>query len=241
MLLIGPAWRRLWAGRIPWGYQKRELLIALKGCDPATLDPYLVAPGRRAAAPPAAIIRRLHDAGFDRLWLGADIDPAGARRAYRDAARLAEQYGYLLAPYDSYHSIHSPSEPDTWSTAQFDQNLYETGAIVNGDGTRSRGFKGRGFHLSSAAALPYVTARVDRILRDVPFSSWFLDCDAAGELFDNYSASFPQTKEQDMQARLDRLRWLRDEKRLVVGSETGQWYAAATIHFAHGMLTPGFG
>jgi hypothetical protein len=82
---------------------------------------------------------------------------------------------------------------------------------------------------------------VEGILHDVPFNSWFVDCDATGELFDNYSTAFPQTKEQDMQARLDRMTWLRDRKRLVIGSEEGAWYAAPVIHFGHGMMTPWFG
>ena len=46
-----------------------------------------------------------------------------------------------------------------------------------------------------------------------------------------------------MKARLRRMAWIRDTYGLVIGSEGGSAYAASTIHFAHGMLTPviGFG
>jgi hypothetical protein len=180
------------------------------------------------------MMRRLHEAGFDRLWLGVES-------AQAPAVELARQYGYLIAPYDSYHSIHSPTEKATWATAQFDRKLYETGAIVNRDGSRSVGFNGKGYHLSSNAAFPYVVRRVEGILREVPYNSWFVDCDATGELFQNYSTQYFQTKEQDMFARLQRLNWIRDQKHLVVGSEGGAWYAAFAIDFAHGMMSPLFG
>jgi len=194
-----------------------------------------------ATGGPLTLIRRLHAAGFDRLWLGADAAEVDYLRAHPEPVKLAREYGYLFAPYDSYHSIHSPSEKDTWGTAQFDQALYDSGGIVNKDGSESRGFKGKGLHLSSLAAKPYVARRVDAILQDAPFNSWFVDCDATGELFDNYSSDFPQTKEQDMLARLERLSWIRDRKHMIVGSEEGVWYAAPAIHFAHGMMTPLFG
>jgi hypothetical protein len=78
-------------------------------------------------------------------------------------------------------------------------------------------------------------------LRALPCNSWFIDCDAFGELFDDYSPLHPATQEEDMQARLARMAWIRDTHGLVVGSEGGSAYAAATIHFAHGMMTPPFG
>jgi hypothetical protein len=222
-------------------FQRRSILAGLlkTNKDLATLDPYLVPREQRGAGISPKMIRRLHDAGFDRLWLG--VDGLDIVRALPETADLARQYGYLLAPYDSYHSIHSPSEKETWATAQFDQELFDKGGIVRDDGRASVGFNGKGKHLSSVAAFPYVTRRVEGILKDVKFNSWFVDCDATGELFDNYSTAFPQTKEQDMKARLERIEWIRDQKHLVIGSEGGSWYAAPVIHFAHGMMTPLFG
>ncbi len=226
-------------------YQKRAILMGLATIDESQIESalgrYLTPRERWGSHGPPQLIRRLRQAGFDRLLLGVDDSEAQYLRKRPEALQLAREYGYLFAPYDSYHSMHSPSEKETWGTAQFGQELYDTGGIVKEDGTPSRGFKGKGLHLSSLAAKPYVTKRVESILRDAPFNSWFVDCDATGELFDNYSAAFPQTKEQDMDARLERMRWLRDQKHLVVGSEEGAWYAAPVIHFGHGMTTPLFG
>ena len=187
------------------------------------------------------MLERFAESGLDRLWLGVDSWQDGFR--HPTAVTKARELGYLVGPYDSYHSIHHPNEKDTWETAQFDLSLYETGAIVNADGTKNRGFKKKGYHLSPIVAQPYVEDRVDGIVAQMPadFNSWFIDCDAYGELFDDYSVTHPATQVDDMNARLARIAWIRDTYNMVVGSEGGAAYAAATLHFAHGMMVPVIG
>ena len=179
--------------------------------------------------------------GLDRLWLGVDSWQDGFR--HPAAIVKAKALGYLVGPYDSYHSIHHPSEKDTWETAQFDLSLYESGAIVNADGTKSRGFKKKGYHLSPLVAQPYVENRVNGIVDQMPsdFNTWFIDCDAYGELYDDYSATHPATQLDDMHARLARIAWIRDTHNMVVGSEGGAAYSASVLHFAHGMMVPVIG
>ena len=187
------------------------------------------------------LLERFAESGLDRLWLGVDSWQDGFR--HPTAVAKARELGYLIGPYDSYHSIHHPNEKDTWETAQFDLSLYETGAIVNADGTKNRGFKKKGYHLSPLVAQPYVEDRVNGIVAQMPtdFNTWFIDCDAYGELFDDYSSSHPATQLDDMNARLARIAWIRDTHKMVVGSEGGAAYAATTIHFAHGMTVPVIG
>ena len=187
------------------------------------------------------LLEQFAENGLDRLWLGIDSWQDGFR--HPTAVAKAKELGYLIGPYDSYHSIHHPDEQDTWETAQFDLSLYETGAIVNADDTKNRGFKKKGYHLSPLVAQPYVESRVNGIVEQMPtnFNSWFIDCDAYGELFDDYSTSHPATQLDDMNARLARITWIRDTHKMVVGSEGGAAYAAATLHFAHGMMRPVIG
>ncbi|MCE2415973.1 hypothetical protein J4G07_18480 [Candidatus Poribacteria bacterium] len=187
------------------------------------------------------LMERFAKNGLDRLWLGADSWQDGFR--HPTAVAKARELGYLIGPYDSYHSIHHPTEKDTWETAQFDLSLYEAGAIVNADGTKNRGFKKKGYHLSPLVAQPYVEDRVNGIVSQMPtdFNTWFIDCDAYGELFDDYSPSHSATQLDDMNARLARIAWIRDTHNMVVGSEGGAAYAAATLHFAHGMTVPVIG
>jgi hypothetical protein len=184
---------------------------------------------------------KLAAAGLDRLWLGLDSWQGGFR--HPQAIRMAEELGYLVATYDSYESIHSPDEPDTWETAQFDAALYETGAVVGRDGAKRPGFMKKGYRLSPIAARPYVEKRVKGLMGmlPVPFNSWFVDCDAFGDLCDDFSPLHPATQQDDMKARLGRMAWIRDTYGLVVGSEGGAAYAAPVIHFVHGMMTPVIG
>ena len=187
------------------------------------------------------LLEQFAENGLDRLWLGVDSWQEGFR--HPKAVAKAKELGYLIGPYDSYHSIHHPNEKDTWETAQFDLTLYETGAIVNADGTKSRGFKKKGYHLSPLVAQPYVENRVNGIVEQMStdFNTWFIDCDAYGELYDDYSASHPATQLDDMNARLARIAWIRDTHHKVVGSEGGAAYSASTLHFAHGMTLPVIG
>lgn len=200
---------------------------------------FFIEPERWGDGVSVKMIERFAENGFDRLWLGLNSWTDGFR--HPQVIAKAKESGYLIGPYDSYHSIHSPDEPDTWETAQFDLNLYETGAIVKADGTKITGFNRKGYNLSPIAARPYVEKRVNSIMSVIPFNSWFIDCDAYGEVFDDYSELHPATQLDDVNARMSRIAWIRDSYKTVVGSEVGVAYSASTIHFAHGMMTPVIG
>jgi hypothetical protein len=186
-----------------------------------------------------SVIERLQAKGFDRFWLG--VSSLAQMRGRPEAAHAARKAGFLLGPYDSYDSIHSPDEKDTWETAQFDRELFEKGAVIGPNGKKLAGFKKKGYWLSSLAARPYVERRVGRTFADFAFNSFFMDCDATGFLHDNYSALFPATQADDMRERLRRMQWVVDRYGVPIGSEDGKWFAAPVIHFGHGMMTPVFG
>lgn len=187
------------------------------------------------------MLEALRDVGIDRaLLLLSDLY---ARSLRPDVAARAEHLGFLLGPYDSYHSVHPPdADPDsTWETAQFDRAAYEDGRVLKADGTGHGGFRGRGFHLSPIAAEPYVRKRVESLVAQVPYSTWFIDCDATAECFDDYNPRHVASRVDDIKARRDRLRWLESGKGLVAGSEDGSVLFADVIHFGHGVHTPYIG
>lgn len=186
------------------------------------------------------MMQSLADAGLDRAWLGSPT--WDGLKDHPDAVRKAIGLGYLIGPYDSFHSIHSPAEEDTWETAQFENAaLYEAGAIVKADGTKRRGFKQKGYVLSPRAARPYVEKRVMALMPAFRCNSWFIDCDAFGDVFDDYSPEHPATQQEDADQRVSRMAWIRDTFGAVIGSEGGSAYAAPAIHFAHGVTTPVIG
>src|ERR1017187_4055317 len=185
------------------------------------------------------MIQQLAAAGFDRFWLGSDGWDSFVERPETVAA--ARKAGFLIGSYDSYDSIHRPGEPDTWETSQFDTALYETGAIVNADGSKRRGFKQMGFKLSPDAVRPYVEKRVSGLMAAFHANSWFIDCDGFGEYFDDYSDKHPATQQSDMQSRIARMSWIRDTFGAVIGTEGCSAGVAGAVHFAHGVMTPVIG
>jgi hypothetical protein len=188
-----------------------------------------------------AVLAALKAAGVSRAML--IIEAWDDLLRHPDTIRRAVAGGYLIAPYDSYNSIHSPdaAPDDTWETAQLGRRLYESGAIRRYDGKPRPGFNRKGYLLSPLVAQQAVQERVRRLRRSMSTNAWFIDCDAFGQVYEDYSSSHPASEAQDTAARLKRMRWIRDRYRLVIGSEGGAAYAASTIHFAQGMITPVIG
>lgn len=186
------------------------------------------------------VIRQLKDAGIDKAWIGL----TGWEQAFAkpELVDVAVEQGFLIGSYDSYHSIHEPGK-EQWSTAQFtDTSLYDNATISDNSGKKISGFQNVGRKLNPTLALPSVKERLKNIIEknDLPFPSWFIDCDATGEIYDDYSPGHITTQQQDLAARLERMAYIRDTYHMVIGSEGGNDYAAATIAFAHGLELKSF-
>jgi hypothetical protein len=188
------------------------------------------------------MLDRFKDNGFDRVrlclsgWEGVELRPW--------IATTADEMGYLFGTYDSFHSIHDPKlagTDGTWATAQFNRELYEKGAILRKDGSKYRGFKGVGFKLSPIAAHSYVKQRIKRNMATVPYNYYFVDCDAYGEVYDDYSPLHQAGQADDIKARIERMGWIRDTFSAVIGSEGGSAYSTSVIHVSEGIVSPIFG
>ncbi|WP_330409783.1 glycoside hydrolase [Romboutsia maritimum] len=163
-----------------------------------------------------------------KAWIGFDDIESGYISS--DLVDKATDLGYLVALYDSYHSIHKPGE-EKWSTAKFEDK----------SGKKLTGFQGESRKLNPTLSLPSVKSRVSKILNDgYNFNSWFIDYDATGEIYDDYSKKHTTTQEQDLNSRLERMSYIRDKAKTVIGSEGGNDFSSKTIAFAHGIETPAF-
>ena len=58
------------------------------------------------------------------------------------------------------------------------------------------------------------------------------------KFYDDYSPNHITTQKEDINARLKRMEFIRDNKKMVIGSEGGNDFASQTIAFAHGIETP---
>lgn len=185
------------------------------------------------------LIGGMKERGIDRAWIGlnsweqADAKPALVSKAAGE--------GYLIGSYDSYHSIHEPWK-EQWITAAFeDASLYENATVTDQNGEKISGFQGVGRKLNPTLSLPAVKGRMKRIMENgFPFNSWFIDCDATGEIYDDYTPEHVANQEADLAARLERMAYIRDAYGMVVGSEGGHDFAASTIAYAHGIELKSF-
>jgi hypothetical protein len=166
-------------------------------------------------------------------WEKIDIRP--------HIASYAEEKGYLIGTYDSYHSIHDPARFDpSWLTPQFDQKLYEEGGIIKRNGEPYGGFMQIGYLLSPVAARPYVERRVTENFANVPYSYYFVDCDAFGEFFDDYRPGRKVSQSEGVNARVDRIRWIFETFQVPVGSEGASYLFAGVLSVAEGVILSGF-
>ena len=180
------------------------------------------------------IINDMKESGIDHAWIGLN----SWEQAYRkpELVSQAANTGYLIASYDSYHSIHEPGK-EQWITASFDDlELYENATIMDKNGTKESGYQGVGRKLNSTLSMSSVNTRMKKIMENgLPFNSWFIDCDATGEIYDDYTPEHKTAQEQDLFARLERMAYIRDQYHMVIGSEGGNDFSASTIAFAHGI------
>jgi len=183
-----------------------------------------------------SIIQDMKQSGINHAWIGLPNWVNGLWNP--QFVKSANKFGYLIGPYDSYQSIQQNASID-WNTASFpNRSLYEKATVENENGEKVKGFLSRGRKLNPTLIQSDVEQRVNGILSGgIPFNSWFMDVDAAGEIYNDYAKNHLTTKAEDVDARMKRLDFL-DNKKLVVGSEGGNDYAAEYIAFAHGIETP---
>ncbi|MGL5616807.1 MAG: glycoside hydrolase [Sarcina sp.] len=186
-----------------------------------------------------SMLNDMKQSGINKLWIGL----SDWNYAYMKPSLVtdADKLGYLIAPYDSYNMVEKQGDINSHTASFPGTNLYNDGVIENKDGKIVAGFKGKGRTLNPTLMMPEVKNRINTILGNIPgFNSWFIDCDAAGQIYNDYTPSHTTTKKEDLDARLARLSYAANEKGLVVGSERGDSYASQVIDFGQGIESPPF-
>ncbi|WP_344073823.1 glycoside hydrolase [Streptomyces crystallinus] len=180
----------------------------------------------------------LRKLGVSRMWLGYDAgnDPMSA-----PAVSAAKKNGYLVGPYDSFANGQDPATADSPNSA-WPGRVYPDYCVIDAKGKPETGFGNRGCYLSSQAferAEPGSHYLADRARAMVAngADSYFLDVDAAGDLFRDHSRAHPMTKAQDRNNRLARMKRLTD-RGLVLGSESAGAWSNQVLAFDHGSATP---
>ncbi|MGA3041956.1 MAG: glycoside hydrolase, partial [Bryobacteraceae bacterium] len=183
----------------------------------------------------------LRRAGIKRAWIGYDQDER-THKTLVDKVYIAaaKDTGYLVGPYDTFSNAQDPVTGED-QVSHWPGDLYPAGCIVDRDRKPLGGFAGRGCELSSEALeraetkLHALAGRMDQRLRDGA-NSYFLDVDAYGDLYDDYSAAHPMTPSKDRANRMRRMQAIR-RRGVVLGSEEGVGWSVPVLDFAHGALS----
>ncbi|MGX7244685.1 glycoside hydrolase [Enterococcus quebecensis] len=182
------------------------------------------------------VFKDMKKSGVENAWIGLPNWANGLMNP--EMVKTAADEGYLIGPYDSYQSIQENASID-WNTASFpNKDLYENATVTKKNGQKVAGFLGKGRKLNPTQIFPDVEERFTGIMQNkIPFNSWFLDTDAAGEIYNDYSPEHLTTQSEDVAGRLKRMNYF-DKNGLVVGSEGGNDFASKDMVFAHGIETP---
>ncbi|WP_162787223.1 glycoside hydrolase [Notoacmeibacter marinus] len=184
------------------------------------------------------IVKRLSSAGIRHAWLGVEnwLDALW----HPEAVTLAKDTGYLVGTYDSYASAHAQATKQTWQTAQMGDAIFDSAAFHNETGAPRSGFRGKGAYLNAAAVAEYARQRTGAVSSSAGLNSYFLDVDATGLVFEDYTDGRQMTRQEAYEAIRNRLAFTSGDLGLVLGSETGTAAFAGQIDFSHGIATPVF-
>lgn len=185
-----------------------------------------------------AIVAALQDAGIKTAWLGSEY--WGDAIWHPEAVEAAKKAGYLVGIYDSYASAHMPDLEGTWPTAQMGADIASNGGFIDANGKRVTGFNDRGAYINPLAVVDYAQKRMTAVVEAAHLNSYFLDVDATGFVWSDYTKGRETTEAQTAEAQKARLDYASDTLGLVTGSEGGMALYAENIAYAHGMTTPPF-
>ncbi len=185
-----------------------------------------------------AFLDDLKALGIRRIVLSYDQDPArNTHIVHPDYLAKADRQGYLAGPYDVFDNA-QPEDSEDAPYVHWGKDLYPAGCVQDANGRVHAGFMGRGCELSSEAQArhPGAPSPASRYAAHIAEGATqvFLDVDAFGEFYDDYSPDHPMSMAQDRVHRLERMKLAIDRFHLVLGSESVTAWAAGVTHYSHG-------
>ncbi|MFZ0218877.1 MAG: glycoside hydrolase [Candidatus Aquirickettsiella sp.] len=187
------------------------------------------------------MLDELEKLGIKHALINYEASPSLVQNSFnvgKEYIHKAESMGYLIGPYDSFDNAQNPKTSDS-ITSTWPNRLWPEACIRNPNGSLLTGFANRGCYLSSEALRlreskeKNIANQIEKILNKGD-NTLFLDCDAAYPLYDDFSKKHPMTRQQDLNNRLERMRFICSTQKLVLGSETGLSWANPAIAYNNG-------
>jgi len=190
-----------------------------------------------------AIVREMKSAGIDRiLW---------SNRASPEVIKAMNEIdGVLTSRYDIYQDLMDPqvvkdklrgSHPD-WTQAGWPKDI-----MLDATGDWCKGWQVRGKDgqmypcgvLCDKQAINFAKQRVPEELKTHPYRCRFIDTTTASPWRECYSPEHPMTRSDSRHWKMELLRYMSEDMKLVTGSETGHDAAVPFVHYFEGMLSLG--
>ena len=187
------------------------------------------------------ICRELRAAGIDRiLWSNA---------ASPETLRQLNALGILTSRYDIYQDVMDPANfpklrwiHSDWTTAGWPKDL-----MRDAEGNWLRGWEVEGKDgqwypcgvLCDRQATDYARRRIPADLKTHPYRCRFIDTTTAAPWRECFDPAHPLTRSESRFWKMDLLKYISQDCRLVTGSETGHEAAVPYVHYFEGMLSLG--
>ncbi len=188
-----------------------------------------------------SLVGELQAAGIERiLW---------SRQQSPDNIRALNELGVLTSRYDIYQDVMAPTNfvrlqwvhPD-WTTNAWPNDILRDrrGNWVKGWAVEAKdgGMIPCGV-ICDRQALPYARERIPADLATHPYRCRFIDTTTAAPWHECYHPNHPMTRTESRRWKMELLRYVCDENRLVTGCETGHDAAVPFVHYFEGMLSLG--
>ncbi|MGA2035300.1 MAG: glycoside hydrolase [Thermoguttaceae bacterium] len=187
------------------------------------------------------ICRKLQAAGIRRILWSSGAEPETLRRL--------NALGVLTSRYDIYQDVMDPANfpklrgvhPD-WTTAAWPKDLMRDARGQWVRGWEVAGKDGRRYPcgvLCDRQATEYARRRIPEELKTHPYRCRFLDTTTASPWRECYDEEHPMTRTESRRWKMDLLKYVSEDCRLVTGSETGHEAAVPYVHYFEGMLSLG--
>jgi len=190
-----------------------------------------------------AIVREMKKLGIERILWSRRQSPA-------DIEMMNEMGGVLTSRYDIYQDLMDPQivkeqlrsvHPD-WTQSAWPDDIMLDEKGKPREGWRVRGKDGQMYPcgvLCDRQASKYAAERVPEELKTHSYRCRFIDTTTASPWRECYHPDHPMTRSDSRHWKMELLRYMSEEMKLVTGSETGHDAAVPYVHYFEGMLSLG--
>jgi len=190
-----------------------------------------------------SIVREMKTAGIDRiLWSN--------RKQPETIKAMNEMGGVLTSRYDIYQDLMDPkvvTEKLRGSHSDWTQGGWPDDIMLDERGDWRKGWRVKGKDgvmypcgvLCDKQALKFARQRVPEELKTHPYRCRFIDTTTASSWRECYHPDHPMTRGESRHWKMELLRYMSEDMKLVTGSETGHDEAVPFVHYFEGMLSLG--